>query len=90
MFIPCPHCQFLVACPPQRLAAAAGDCPRCGRPLAQESATAIDPVEPPDGVPARSAYIHVALVNAIAEGDAVVPTPVTEPVSEPSSRPKPL
>ena len=85
MFIPCPHCQFLVACPPQRLAEVAGDCPRCGRPLAQESTTATDPVEPPDSVPARSAYIHVALVNAIVEGDAVEPTPVTESVSESES-----
>ena len=38
MFVPCPHCQFLIACPPQRRAPLAADCPRCGRALEAEPA----------------------------------------------------
>lgn len=45
MFVPCPHCQFLVACPPQQRALLPADCPRCGRPLDAES-TAADPAAP--------------------------------------------
>lgn len=37
MFVPCPHCQFLVACPPQRGAQAPVKCPRCGRSLDEEA-----------------------------------------------------
>ena len=40
MFVPCPHCQFLVACPPQRRELLPANCPRCGRPLEAESAAA--------------------------------------------------
>lgn len=40
MFFPCPHCQFLVACPPQSRALLPADCPRCGRPLSVETGSA--------------------------------------------------
>lgn len=38
MFVPCPHCQFLVAHHPQ-LRPMPADCPRCGRPLAEDAPT---------------------------------------------------
>jgi hypothetical protein len=36
MFVPCPHCQFLVAHHPQ-LRPMPADCPRCGRPLDEDA-----------------------------------------------------
>lgn len=36
MFVPCPHCQFLVAHHPQ-LRPLPADCPRCGRPLQEDN-----------------------------------------------------
>ena len=63
MFVPCPHCQFLVAHHPQ-LRPLPDACPRCGRPLQETDDAGGDDAPPPAAAPDGSAAV---------EADAVVP-----------------
>ena len=63
MFVPCPHCQFLVAHHPQ-LQPLPDACPRCGRPLQETDDAGGDDAPPPAAAPDGSAAV---------EADAVVP-----------------
>lgn len=86
MFVSCPHCQFLVACPPPRREPLASDCPRCGRPLATGPATEAVQTEV-EASPAAHASAHAAMLRALGGGqvdeaaaaDASIATGSVEP-----------
>lgn len=72
MFVPCPHCQFLVAHHPQ-LRPLPADCPRCGRPLQDEGEPDASAGPAPEAGPdsGRAGPIDTAafLVDGEAPGD---------------------
>ncbi|WP_372018227.1 DUF3426 domain-containing protein [Pseudoxanthomonas sp. 10H] len=77
MFVPCPHCQFLVAHPPQ-LRPLPAACPRCGKPLDDGQDAAAASVEESGTGLAQDSTGHAAVPVADPEEGATAPAQVDE------------